>query len=140
VARNVVVDTGPLVALLSAGDAQHGWTLERLSLLKPPLLTCEPVLGEAAFIVRRSGGDPSAVPALLDKGVLRIAFSVQDQAGHLSALMDRYSKAPMSLADACLVRMSELIDDSVVMTFDSDFRIYRKGNRKVIPLVAPEGI
>ena len=139
-ARNVVVDTGPLVALLSAGDAQHGWTLEHFSRLKPPLLTCEPVLGEAAFVVSRIGGDPSAVPALLDKGVLRIAFSMQDQAGHLRALMDRYFKVPMSLADACLVRMSELIDDSVVMTFDSDFRIYRKSNRKVIPLVAPEGI
>jgi len=126
--------------LLSAGDAQHGWTLEHLSRLKPPLLTCEPVLSEAAFIVSRIGGEPSVVPALLDKGVLRIDFSIQDQAGHLRALMDRYSKLPMSLADACLVRMSELIDDSVVMTFDSDFRIYRKSNRKVIPLMAPEGI
>ena len=139
-ARNVVVDTGPLVALLSAGDAWHEWTLEHFSQLEPPLLTCEPVLGEAAFIVKRTGGNPSAVLALLDKGVLRIVFSMQDQAGHLRALMDRYSKVPMSVADACLVRMSELINDSVVMTVDSDFRIYKKSNRKVIPLIAPEEI
>jgi hypothetical protein len=46
----------------------------------------------------------------------------------------------MSLTDACLVRMTELIDDAVVLTFDSDFRVYRKQGRKVIPLLAPDGV
>ena len=104
------------------------------------MLTCEPALGEAAFIVKRLGGDSSAVPALVEKGVLRIAFSVQDQAAYLAALMRRYAQVPMSLTDACLVRMTELLDDAVLVTFDSDFRIYRRHTRKVIPLLAPEGL
>lgn len=104
------------------------------------MLTCEPALSEASFIVKRLGGDPSALPELVDKGVLRVAFSIQEQAGYLAALMQRYTKVPMSLTDACLVRMVELLDDAVLMTFDSDFRIYRKHSRKLIPLLAPEGV
>lgn len=139
-ARNVVVDAGPIVASLIAGDDLHEWTREQLSSLRPPLLTCEPVLSEAAFVVKRLGGDPGAVPALVEKGVLRIEFSLQAQAGEVRALMNRYRGVPMSLADACLVRMSELIADSAVMTMDGDFRIYRKNGRRMIPLIAPSGV
>ena len=139
-ARNVVVDAGPIIASLVAGDERHAWTSEQLSRLRPPLLTCEAALSEAAFVVKRLGGDPAAVPMLVEAGVLGIAFSVQDQAAHLRALMRRYAQVPMSLTDACLVRMTELIDDAVVLTFDSDFRVYRKQGRKVIALLAPEGV
>lgn len=138
--RNVVVDAGPIVAWFIEADAHHTWASEQWSRLKPPLLTCEPVLSEAAFILKRFGGDAGAVPALVEKGVLRIAFSVQDQAAYLRVLMERYSEVPMSLADACLVRMTELLDDVAVMTFDSDFRIYRRSGRKMIPLIAPAAV
>jgi predicted nucleic acid-binding protein len=140
VAGNVVVDAGPIVAWLNARDAQHEWAKGEFGRLKPPLLTCEPVLAEAAFLVQRSGGDPGAVLALVVKGVLRVAISLQDEAAHLHALMRRYREAPMSLADACLVRLSELMDDIAVMTFDTDFRIYRRRGRQVIPILAPEGV
>jgi len=123
-----------------ANDERHGWTSGQLSRLRPPLLTCEAVLGEASFVVKRLGGDSGAIPPLVEKGALRVEFSLQDQAGYVSALMRRYARVPMSLADACLVRMTELLDDAVLLTFDSDFRIYRKHTRKVIPLLAPEGV
>lgn len=51
--------------------------------------------------------------------------------------MRRYADVPMSLADACLVRMSELSDDASVLTLDSDFRIYRRLGRQAIPLLTP---
>lgn len=123
-----------------AGDARHPWAREQFSWLKPPLLTCEPVLSEVAFVLERLGGNASAAPALVAKGVLHVAFSVQEQAAYLHALMRRYANVPMSLADACLVRMTELIEDITVMTFDADFRIYRRKGRQVIPLLAPEDI
>lgn len=104
------------------------------------MLTCEPVLSEAGFILKRLGGNPSAVPALVEKGVLKVGFSVQEQAAYLRVLMERYSEVPMSLADACLVRMTEVLEDTAVMTFDSDFRIYRRSGRKMIPLLAPEEV
>lgn len=140
VAGNVVVDAGPIVAWLNGRDAQHEWAKGEFGRLKPPLLTCEPVLAEAAFLVQRSGGDPGAVLALVVKGVLRVAISLQDEAAHLHALMRRYHDVPMSLADACLVRLSELVDDVSVMTLDGDFRIYRRKGRQVIPIRAPEGV
>jgi predicted nucleic acid-binding protein len=102
------------------------------------MLTCEAVLSEAAFILRRLGGNPSAVPALVDKGVLKVGISVQEQAGHVRTLMERYGEVPMSLADACLVRMTELVEDVAVMTFDADFRIYRRSGRRLIPLITPQ--
>lgn len=139
-AKNVVVDAGPIVALLISGDSRHKWTREQFDRFLPPLLTCEPVLGEASFVVGRLGGDASAVPALVEKGVLRVSFAVQENAAQVRALMQRYRNVPMSFADACLVRLTEVSDDPVLMTFDSDFRIYRRQRRLVIPLLAPEGV
>jgi predicted nucleic acid-binding protein len=140
VAESVVVDAGPIVAWLNARDAQHEWAKREFGRLRPPLLTCEPVLTEAAFLVQRSGGDPGAVLALVVKGVLRVAISLQDEAAHLQALTRRYRSVPMSLADACLVRLSELLDNASVMTLDADFRVYRRKGRQVIPILAPEGV
>lgn len=138
--RNVVVDAGPIVASLIAGDTHHAWTREQWSRVRPPLLTCEPVLSEAGFVIKRLGGEPSSILDLLEKGVIQVRFSLQEQAANIRTLMLRYSEVPMSLADACLVRMAELLDDAAVMTFDQDFRIYRRSGRNVIPLIAPEDI
>lgn len=104
------------------------------------MLSCEPALAEAAHLVARGGGDPAAVVALVAKGVLRIGISMQEQAPQLRTLMRRYRNVPMSLADACLVRMTELVDDAAIMTLDADFRVYRRHRRLVIPLLAPEGV
>jgi uncharacterized protein len=140
VPRNVVVDAGPIVAWLRAGDPRHDWALEQIGRLPPPLISCEAVLSEAAHLVWRGGGDPASVMSLVLKGVVRVGISVQEQAAQLHTLMRKYGQIPMSLADACLVRLSELLDDATVMTFDADFRIYRRSGRKVIPLIAPEEI
>jgi predicted nucleic acid-binding protein len=137
---SVVVDAGPLVAWLDAADAWHEWAKSQFARLRPPLTTCEPVLTEAAHLVARGGGDPLAVVSLVAKGMLVTRISVSDQAVQLERLMRRYRTLPMSLADACLVRMAEVIEEAVVMTFDSDFRIYRAHGRKVIRLLSPEGI
>lgn len=134
---NVVVDCGPLVAWLHATDAWHGWAAAWFERLHPPLVTCEAVLAEAAHLVRRGGGDPHAVLSLVDRGVVRIGISVQDHVTQLEALMRKYRAVPMSLADACLVRLTEIVDRAAVMTLDTDFRIYRRHGRLVIPLVAP---
>jgi predicted nucleic acid-binding protein len=76
--------------------------------------------------------------ALLERGVIRMALDVQEQQADLRALMRRYRNRPMSLADACLVRLSELEADGEVFTLDSDFRFYRRHGNKVIPLSMPD--
>jgi len=132
-----LLDTGPLVSFLASGLRHHAWAVEQWKRLRPPLLTCEPVLTEAAFLLKREGCETDALFALLERGVIRIAFSVQEEQADLRALMRRYRNRPMSLADACLVRLSEIHTVAEVFTLDSDFRIYRRHGNKVIPVRMP---
>ncbi len=136
--KTVLVDTGPLVSFLAAGMEHHDWVCEQWKRLYPPLLTCEPVLTEAAFLLKREGRDADALLALLETGVLRVGLGIETEATNLRPLMRRFRDRPMSLADACLVRLAELHSDSVILTFDGDFRIYRRHGNRVIPLLRPE--
>lgn len=133
-----LLDTGPLVSFLGSGLRHHTWAVEQWKRLQPPLLTCEPVLTEAAFLLKREGREADALFALLERGVIRIALAVQEEQADLRALMHRYRNRPMSLADACLVRLSEIHATGEVLTLDSDFRIYRRHGNKVIPVLIPD--
>ena len=133
-----LLDTGPLVSFLAGGLEHHAWAVEQWKLLRPPLLTCEPVLTEAAFLLKREGRDTDPLFALLERKVIRIALAVDEQQADLRALMRRYRNRPMSLADACLVRLSEIHGAAEVLTLDGDFRIYRRHGNKVIPVRMPD--
>ena len=133
----VLLDTGPLVTFLAAGLEHHDWVCEQWQRLRPPLVTCEPVLTEAAFLLKREGRAADPLFALLERGVLRVGLEIADQLPDLRALMHRYRERPMSLADACLVRLAELHPGSVIFTFDADFRIYRRHSRQVVPCLLP---
>lgn len=135
--RVCLLDTGPLVSFLGSGLERHAWAVEQWKAVRPPLLTCEPVLTETAFLLKRAGRDTDALFALLERGVLRIAIGIEREQADLRVLMRRYRNRPMSLADACLVRLSEIHGSSEVLTLDSDFRIYRRHGNKVIPVRMP---
>jgi len=134
----VLLDTGPLVTFLAAGLKHHAWVCEQWKRLHPPLLTCEPVLTEAAFLLKREGRAVDPLFELLERGVLRVGLEIEDQLADLRTLVSRYRDRPMSLADACLVRLAELHPGGVVFTLDGDFRIYRRHGNKVIPVLMPE--
>jgi uncharacterized protein len=133
-----LLDTGPLVSFLGDGLTHHFWAVEQWRRLRPPLLTCEPVLTEAAFLLKRERRDADPIFALLERGVIRIGLGVQEEQADLRALMRRYRNRPMSLADACLVRLSEIHSAAEVLTLDSDFRIYRRHGNKVIRVRMPD--
>ena len=139
-APTVIVDTGPIVALLDADEAQHQWARTQFAALRAPLLTCEAVLSEASFLLQRAGVDHSLPVALVGRGVLRVEQAIASETDSLavSRLMDRYRNVPMSFADACLVRLLEGTENASIMTFDSGFHIYRQAGRRVIPLLIPE--
>ncbi len=134
----VLLDTGPLVAFLAAGVNYHEWACEQWKRLPPPLLTCEAVLTEAAFLLKRDGREADPLFALLERGVLRVGLEIERERADLRVLMRRYRDRPMSLADACLVRLSELHPGGTVFTLDADFRIYRRHGNKVIPVLTPD--
>jgi predicted nucleic acid-binding protein len=137
VAASVIVDTGPIVALLDADDQYHAWVRAQFARLRPPLLSCEAVLTESCFLIARAGGDASDVLQLVDRGVLSIAQLFDAEAASIARLMRRYRNVPMSLADACLVRLIELTSQATLFTLDSDFEIYRQKGRRLIPLLPP---
>jgi uncharacterized protein len=137
VIRDVLVDTGPLVALVDQRDAYHAWARARFAEIVPPLQTCEAVLIEACFLARNCTGGTSAVLGLFEQGVCELRFDLGLHFARVSAAVQRNGNVPMSLADACLVRMSELLPKSVILTLDSDFRIYRRHRNQRIPLLMP---
>jgi predicted nucleic acid-binding protein len=134
---HVLIDTGPLVAAINRREQWHEWSQQQVGQSPAPLLTSESVLSEAWFLLRATDVGRASLLDLLERGVLRVGFTVQDHVPRIAELMRRYADVPMSLADACLVRMSELTVDCVVLTLDRDFRIYRRHGRKGIPLLMP---
>lgn len=132
----VLVDTGPLVALLNRKDAQHAVVARQLAFIKPPLITCEAVLAEATHLVRHLPGGRAALLEMVDEGFLTLGLQISAQSAALLTLVKRYASVPMSLADACMVRLAELNPRSPVWTFDSDFSVYRKNGRQVIALLS----
>lgn len=136
----ILLDTGPLVAFVNRKDQFHGWATETFGSLDPPLWTCESVLSEACFVLRRFEGGPEAVLALVAREIVVPTFALGEEATAVAALMTKYADVPMALADACLVRMTELERETAVLTLDGDFRIYRRNRREPIPLIAPEGL
>jgi len=133
----VVVDAGPLVAGLRKRDRYHAWTRAQLDAIAPPLATCEAVLSEAFFLLQQVRGGHDRLAALLDRGVVEVRFDFHDERDSVLRLLRKYSDTPMSFADACLVRMSELHRDTRVLTLDRDFDTYRRNGRERIPLLAP---
>jgi len=133
----VLVDTGPLVACFIRKDSFHAWSRAQLARIAPPLLTCEAVLAEACFLVRHCPGGSETILELLRREIVRVAFHIEDHADAVRKLMARYANVPMSLADACLVRMAELKPDATLLTLDSDFRIYRRHGRHALSLIMP---
>jgi len=126
------------VSFLAAGLRHHSWVCEQWKLLGPPLLTCEPVLTEAAYLPEAGRPRGRSSFCLLGRGVIRIAIDIQEEQTDLRALMHRYRDRPMSLADACLVRMAEIHAGGEVFTLDSDFRVYRRHGNRVIPVLMPD--
>jgi predicted nucleic acid-binding protein len=130
-----LVDAGFVVALLSRGDAHHHWAVAQTPRLVPPWGTCEAVLSEA-FHLLGARGTPG-LSALLRRRALVVVFDIANDLEPVLKLMQKYADLPMSLADACLVRMTEMRSDPVILTTDADFRIYRRHGRQVIPCVMP---
>ena len=133
--QSILLDTGPLVARLNRRDKFHKWAMAQWGQIAPPMLTCEAVVSEACFLLAgtRSGSD--SVMWLIQRKIVAISFRLDENIQPVKKLLAKYCSVPMSLADACLVRMSELNPNSRVFTLDSDFNLFRKDGRRIIPTI-----
>jgi uncharacterized protein len=136
----VIADTGPLVAFLVSEDLHHSWAMEQFKHLPAPFLTCEPVLTEAFYLVQRLKGGKERFFELLGSGLLLVEFDLIGEREALRKLIRKYDDVPMSLADACVVRLAESAPKASVFTVDGHFRIYRKHGRQTIPTIVPSGL
>ena len=136
-ATRIFADTGPLVAYLSETDQHHRWASSAFRSFYEPVYTCEAVASEVLFLLRSSdtGGEPFL--EMVERGAVLLSFSMEEHQPDVLNLLRKYADQPMSLADACLVRMAELTSDCQIFTTDRDFLVYRRKGRGVIPLLAP---
>jgi uncharacterized protein len=135
--QQVLLDTWVIVALLKRQDQFHEWAKAEWAIVAPPLLTCEAVITEACFLLRNTYGGQAAVLSLIKSELVQVTFSLDAEATAILELLTCYQSVPISLADACLVRMSELYQGSPVLTLDSDFLIYRRHRNQTIPIIMP---
>ena len=133
----LVLDTSFLVAFLRERDEFHAWAVTALKAHDGRLLTCEAVIAETCHLLRDRLDARKRLLASVAQGNIGIPFTLAEEAAAIEKLMDRYRNIPMSLADACLVRMAEIHKEAVVLTLDEDFKIYRKANRHVVATVMP---
>lgn len=138
-ARRVVVDAGPIAALLDRRDVHHEWAKQQVAHVRHPLVTCEAVLSEAFFLLAPVRGGTSTLAGLLREQLVHADpdFSFREHLDEILENMERYQNVPMSFADACLVRMTEIERDSLIFTTDRDFLAYRRNRRERIPLISP---
>jgi len=129
--KNCLLDTGPLVALLVKTDKYHQRAKEVFAKITAPLITCEAVISEACFLMAKVHPlGPAEVINLGTKGFYKIDFALQKDTASIKSLLTKYKNIPMSLADACLVRLADTYKQAHIATFDSDFAIYRWGKNK----------
>jgi len=137
VKENVLLDTGPLVAFLNRRDKFHIWALAQWAQIRPPMLTCESVISEACFLLAGTNTGIDSVMQLIQRKITTVSFHLDEHIQPVKKLLLKYRSVPISLADACLIRMSELHPDSSIFTLDSDFNLYRKDRRRIIPTIMP---
>lgn len=134
---DTLIDTGPLVAYFDRRDEHHTWSKSQMAWLPVPLHTCEAVLSEAFHLLENVPTGTEPLSEFLERGAVEVSFSYTNHARRVHELMRAYADLPMSFADACLVRLSEIHQTNRVFTTDDDFRVYRKQSNKVIDVLMP---
>ena len=128
--KSVLLDTGVIVALLDRSERKHQACAEAVHEVSGPLVTCEPVIAEACYLLRDVPGAADAVLANVEEGTFQIPLLLSAAAAPIRALMKRYAKVPMDVADACLVHLADLLGTGEILTLDSDFAVYRWRRKK----------
>ena len=134
--KKIIADAAGIIALIDKRDEFHQWAAAQAENLPIPFLTCEAVISESCYLLHNIYKGEKTVLSYLKKGILQIDFSLSNEIEAVEILMKKYENVPMSLADACLVRMSEKIENSAIFTLDSDFYIYQINDRDTFDVLS----
>jgi len=123
--RDVLLDTGCVVALLDRSEGAHERCVQAVRTVTGRLVTCEAVIAESCYLLRRQKGAADTILENVERGSFQIPFRLEEMAASVRAHLKRYARVPMDLADACLVATAEMLETGRILTLDSDFQIYR---------------
>jgi uncharacterized protein len=132
--KALLVDTGPLVAILNVRDPAHDLCVKLLNSERRRLLTTWPVVTEAMFLVRTSLRAQRALLAMIESARLELA-EMLTEVSRIASLMDKYRDVPMDFADATLVAVAEQKAIDTIFSLDDDFHIYRLEGRRAFQVV-----
>jgi uncharacterized protein len=135
--RPALLDTGCIVALLDRSEQRHQACVEALDKVSSPLVTCEPVIAEACYLLRRLPGAADAVLENVERGIFGLPLRLAERAAAVRRLLKKYARVPMDLADACLVDLADEMGTGEILTLDSDFHIYRWGRNRPFQVLVP---
>lgn len=133
--KHVLLDTGCIVALLDRSERYHHQCTKLVMTVEAPLVTCEAVIAESCYLLRRMRGAPEAILENVERGIFLVPYRLTDGAARLRRLIAKYADFPMDLADACLVDMATQLRCGRILTLDSDFRVYRWGRNHPFELL-----
>jgi predicted nucleic acid-binding protein len=134
--KPALLDTGVIVALLDRSERHHAECASAVARLERPLVTCEPVIAESCYLLRRLPGAPETVLENVDRGVFLIPFQLSRSAAPVRSIMRKYRDLQVDFADACLVHMADELNTGDILTLDHDFELYRwRKTRLFSPLV-----
>ena len=137
-ADNIIIDTGAIVGLANRRDQYHQWCKKEAAILDYPFFTCEAVLSESFHLLKSVPNGIKLLVGLLEKDLIKVAFSYSNYAAELHQLIEKYANLPAGFADACLVQMAETTRKARIFTVDSDFNIYRLQSGKALSLISPQ--
>ncbi len=135
--KPVLLDTGVIVALLDRSERYHPQCVEIIEAVEAPLVTCEAVIAESCYLLRRLPGAAEAIVANVTLGIFQIAFQLSRSAPRIQKLLRKYRDRQIDFADACLIDLATELRTGEILTLDGDFRVYRWGANKPFDLLIP---
>lgn len=138
--KPVLLDTGVIVAWLDGSEQFHTRAAKILDRLSGPFFTCESVIAEACYLLRRMPGASEVVIENVADGIFQIPFRLSESSRAVQRILRKFRDRGIDLADACLIHLASELRSAEILTLDSDFRIYRWGNNQAFHLLlqAPE--
>lgn len=133
--KPVLLDTGVIVALLDNSEKTHRLCAETVHASVAPLITCEAVIAESCYLLRKFPGAAEAVIENVIAGIFQIPFQLAAEAASVKQILRKYRDIKIDLADACLIRLADEFEAPDILTLDRDFTIYRWGKNKPFRLL-----
>jgi predicted nucleic acid-binding protein len=133
----VLLDTGVIVALLDRSERYHQACAAALVRISPPLVTCEPVIAEACYLLRRVRGAAGAVLENVADGIFQIPLPLARCAAEVRLILRKYEDREIDLADACLIHLAGELATGDILTLDRDFESYRWRRNRPFRLLVP---